>query len=61
MADISRKIAEFPVLSKKTLIVGTNALYAYEAAAAVFFESSIVATQDVDDLPLGGLMIKAIR
>ncbi len=50
VADISRKIAEFPVLSKKTLIVGTNALYAYEAAAAVFFESSIVATQDVDVL-----------
>lgn len=50
VADISRKISEFPVLTNKTLIVGTNALYAYEAAAAVYFESDIVATQDVDIL-----------
>lgn len=50
VADISRKLSEFPELSKKTLIVGTNALYAYEAAAAVFFESDIVATADVDIL-----------
>lgn len=50
VAEISRKLSEFPVLSNKTLIVGTNALYAYEAAAAVYFESDIVATDDVDIL-----------
>jgi len=50
LAQLSRKIAEFPELSKKTLIVGTNALYAYEAAAAVYFEPDIVATDDVDVL-----------
>lgn len=50
VAQIARKLAEFPVLAKKTLIVGTNALYAYEATASVRFETSIVATRDVDVL-----------
>ncbi len=50
VADIARKISEYPVLAHKTLIVGTNALYAYEATAGVFFASDIVATQDVDIL-----------
>ena len=50
LAQISRKIADFPVLAHKTLIVGTNALYAYEAAAAVYFEPDMLATEDVDVL-----------
>ncbi len=50
VADISRRISDFPILSKKTLIVGTNALYAYEAAAAVYFEPDMMATSDVDVL-----------
>ena len=50
VAQISRKIADFPVLANKTLIVGTNALYAYESAAAVFFEPDMLATEDVDVL-----------
>ncbi len=50
VADISRRIADFPALSNKTLVVGTNALYAYEAAAAVYFEPDMVATDDIDVL-----------
>ena len=50
VADISRRLSDFPVLANKTLIVGTSALYAYEAAAAVYFEPDMVATDDVDVL-----------
>ena len=50
VADISRRMSDFPALSNKTLIVGTSALYAYEAAAAVYFEPGMVATDDVDVL-----------
>jgi len=50
LAQLSRKISAFPDLANKTLIVGTNALYAYESAAAVYFEPDIVATDDVDVL-----------
>ncbi|PKM11481.1 MAG: hypothetical protein CVV13_08955 [Gammaproteobacteria bacterium HGW-Gammaproteobacteria-3] len=50
VAAISRRLSEFPVLANKTLLVGANALYAYEAAAAVYFESDKMATDDVDVL-----------
>ncbi len=50
LAQLSRKLAEFPKIAQKTLIVGTNALYAYEAAAAVYFESDMMETEDVDVL-----------
>ena len=50
LADISRRIADLPMLANKTLIVGTSALYAYESAAAVYFEPDILATNDVDIL-----------
>jgi hypothetical protein len=35
-------------LSKKIITIGTNALYAYAAAASVTFADSIMATQDLD-------------
>lgn len=50
VAKIARKLAQVPELAKKNLIVGTNALYAYEAAAAVYFEAEILATDDIDIL-----------
>jgi hypothetical protein len=50
VAQIVRKLEDTPVLASKSLIVGTNALYAYEAAASVRFEEDIIATQDVDIL-----------
>lgn len=31
-------------------VIGTNALYAYEASAGIFFESGLMATRDVDIL-----------
>jgi hypothetical protein len=50
LANLSRRIAEFPALEKKTRIVGTHSLYAYEAAAGVHFEQEMIATIDVDVL-----------
>lgn len=50
LANLSRRIAEFPALEKKTRIVGTHSLYAYEAAAGVHFEQEMMATIDVDVL-----------
>lgn len=49
-AQILRKLADIPELNKKTLIVGTNALFAYESAAAVHFSDKVIATGDVDIL-----------
>lgn len=48
VAKLARKISETPALESRTLIIGTNALYAYESAAAVRFKSSIMETTDVD-------------
>lgn len=38
------------LLGRNVIIVGTNALYAYEAAAGVFIDTSITATEDLDIL-----------
>ena len=38
------------LLGRNVIVVGTNALYAYEAAAAVRFDSSVMETADVDIL-----------
>ena len=32
------------------IVIGTNAIYAYEAAAGIFFDSAIMATRDMDIL-----------
>lgn len=50
VAQLSRKLKQIPKLANTTLIVGTNALYAYEAGTGVKFVSGIVATRDVDVL-----------
>ena len=36
------------LLGRNILIIGTNAMYAYEAASGVFLESPMLATQDMD-------------
>ncbi len=36
------------LLGRNVLVIGTNAMYAYEAAAGVFLESPVLATQDMD-------------
>ena len=38
------------ILGQNLMVIGTNALYAYEAAAGVFFEQDIMATSDMDIL-----------
>jgi len=38
------------ILGRNLMVIGTNALYAYEAAAGVFFEQGIMATSDMDIL-----------
>jgi len=49
-ADTFRLLDQQKLLGRNVLIVGTNALYAYEAAAGAFVDSSITATGDLDIL-----------
>ncbi len=48
VAKILRILEKFKVLGNRLIIVGTNALYAYEALAGVFFDRPIMATEDLD-------------
>lgn len=47
-ARILRKLDQEGLLGKHLFVVGTNSLYAYEAAAGVVFETGLTATEDVD-------------
>lgn len=47
-ARIIRALDEIGVLGKGLRIVGTNALYAYEAASGVFVDPQITTTEDID-------------
>ena len=47
-ARILRKLDQEGLLGKHLFVVGTNSLYAYEAAAGVLFETGLTATEDVD-------------
>ncbi len=47
-ALILRELDAAAVLGKHLFVIGTNALYAYEIKAGVFFEGSILATNDFD-------------
>jgi hypothetical protein len=38
------------LLGKSVMVIGTNALYAYEAAAGVFLDRPVLATEDMDIL-----------
>jgi hypothetical protein len=63
-ANAARGIARFPIVSARIVrafenagigssrikIVGTHALYAYEAMAAVIFDSGLTSTEDIDFL-----------
>jgi hypothetical protein len=49
-AQILRVLDQQGVLGNKIIVVGTNALYAYEAAAGVFFDTALMATRDMDVL-----------
>ena len=47
---ILRLLEKHQLLGRNLQIVGTNALYAYEARAGVFLERGLLATQDMDVL-----------
>lgn len=47
-ARILRRCAETNLLGRQLLVVGTNALFAYEALAGVQISSGLVATGDID-------------
>jgi len=48
--QIARKLSQNPDLASRTMLIGTNAIYAYEAAAGVRVDSGIVSTMDLDIL-----------
>jgi hypothetical protein len=50
VGSILRLLDSQKLLGSNLLVVGTNALYAYEAAAGVSFDSGLMATQDMDIL-----------
>lgn len=47
-ARILRKLDAEGLLGNQLFVIGTNSLYAYEAASGVLFESGLTATEDVD-------------
>jgi hypothetical protein len=47
-ARILRQIERSGLLGRGLRVVGTNALYAYEAACGTFLDSSLTATEDID-------------
>lgn len=49
-AGVWRILDQHKLLGKSITIIGTNAIYAYEAAAGVFVDRPILATQDMDML-----------
>lgn len=50
VTGVLRVLDQNRILGRNLSVVGTNALYAYEAAAGVFIDSPILATQDMDIL-----------
>jgi hypothetical protein len=48
VAGVLRVLDQYGVLGRNLCVIGTNALYAYEAAAGVFVDRPILATQDMD-------------
>jgi hypothetical protein len=50
VGSILRLLEQHKLLGNNLQVIGTNALYAYEAAAGIVLESGLMATQDVDIL-----------
>ena len=50
VTTILRLLEQQNILGRNLMVIGTNALYAYEACAGVFFEQDIMATSDMDIL-----------
>jgi len=47
-ARILRRLKDTPRIDNRLVVVGTNALFAYEAATGIQFPSSLTATEDLD-------------
>lgn len=43
-----RELDRYGILGKSTMVIGTNALYGYEAVAGVMFDAGLLATTDMD-------------
>lgn len=50
VTTLLRLLEQQHILGRNLMVIGTNALYAYEACAGVFFEQDIMATSDMDIL-----------
>jgi hypothetical protein len=50
VTSILRLLEQHQLLGDHLMIIGTNALYAYEVGAGIFLDRGIVATQDMDVL-----------
>ena len=50
VTGVLRVLDQNRLLGRNVSVVGTNALYAYEAAAGVFLDSPVLATRDMDIL-----------
>ena len=50
LAEVCRALCEHDLMGKNVLIIGTNAIYAYEALAGVQLQGDVTATQDIDVL-----------
>ncbi len=50
LAEVCRALCENDLMGKNVLIIGTNAMYAYEALAGVRLHNDVTATQDMDVL-----------
>jgi hypothetical protein len=50
VTSVLRELDKHALLGNNIMLIGTNALYAYETAAAVFFDRQLTATQDMDIL-----------
>jgi len=48
VASVLRVLDQHRILGQNLYVIGTNALYAYEAAAGVFVDRPILATEDMD-------------
>lgn len=47
-AKVLRMLDAHGLLGKNLIVIGTNAMYAYESAAGIMFDSAIMATTDID-------------
>lgn len=57
-AKVLRMLDAHGLLGKNLIVIGTNAMYAYESAAGIMFDSAIMATTDIDLLMDARLKLK---